>query len=111
MALINCSDCAADVSDKAAACPKCGAPVEGNKSVTAPSIIKIRSVLGVIALGLGLSVAAFSTIMPLNVSIILVPATFFFGILAIGKGRRAIVGLTAIALGLLASVELVYKIG
>ncbi len=27
MALINCSECGKDVSDKAAACPNCGAPL------------------------------------------------------------------------------------
>lgn len=27
MALINCSECGESISDKAAACPKCGAPI------------------------------------------------------------------------------------
>ena len=29
MALINCSECNHEVSDKAEACPKCGAPIAG----------------------------------------------------------------------------------
>ena len=28
MALVKCSECGAKVSDKAAACPQCGAPVD-----------------------------------------------------------------------------------
>ncbi len=40
MALIKCSECDNDVSDKAAACPKCGAPVAGVKSKAAPSAAK-----------------------------------------------------------------------
>jgi len=33
MALINCSECGAEVSDKAASCPKCGAPITAAKEV------------------------------------------------------------------------------
>ena len=41
MALINCSECNHEVSDKAEACPKCGAPIAGAKeSVAAGTQIK-----------------------------------------------------------------------
>jgi hypothetical protein len=33
MALINCNECGNQVSDKAAACPKCGAPVQNGSTV------------------------------------------------------------------------------
>lgn len=33
MALIKCSECESEVSDKAAFCPKCGNPINVNKSV------------------------------------------------------------------------------
>lgn len=41
MALIKCGECNHDVSDKAAACPKCGAPILGaSESVAAGSNIQ-----------------------------------------------------------------------
>lgn len=33
MALINCSECGADISEKASACPKCGCPLDITKQV------------------------------------------------------------------------------
>lgn len=32
MALLPCSECGREISDKAAACPQCGAPVEQSKT-------------------------------------------------------------------------------
>lgn len=41
MALINCSECNHEVSDKAEACPKCGAPIaNARESVAAGTQIK-----------------------------------------------------------------------
>lgn len=37
MALINCSECNAQISDKAAACIKCGAPIAQANSETTPA--------------------------------------------------------------------------
>jgi len=34
MALISCSECGREASDKAAACPNCGAPITGATSVS-----------------------------------------------------------------------------
>jgi len=36
MSIIKCKECANDISDKAAACPKCGAPVEKQKPQEEP---------------------------------------------------------------------------
>ena len=33
MALIKCSECGADISEKASACPKCGCPLDITKQV------------------------------------------------------------------------------
>ncbi len=35
MALINCSECSTEVSDKAESCPKCGAPISGAREAIA----------------------------------------------------------------------------
>lgn len=44
MALIKCGECGNEVSDKAAACPKCGAPIAaptgGNEAASAPKTVK-----------------------------------------------------------------------
>lgn len=40
MAMINCAECGRDVSDKASACPGCGAPVAG--VVTSPEPTRVR---------------------------------------------------------------------
>lgn len=34
MALISCSECGKEVSEKAASCPNCGAPISSNSSVS-----------------------------------------------------------------------------
>lgn len=38
MALISCPDCNSEVSDKAAACPRCGHPISGSPSSAAPVV-------------------------------------------------------------------------
>ncbi|TNJ35901.1 zinc-ribbon domain and TM2 domain-containing protein [Prosthecochloris vibrioformis] len=56
MAIIKCSECGKDVSDKAKSCPNCGAPINENTAnskaivVTAP---KSRSLAVLLALFLG----------------------------------------------------------
>ena len=37
MALIKCRECGKEISDRAGACPGCGAPLGNGSSVTAPS--------------------------------------------------------------------------
>jgi hypothetical protein len=41
MALVKCEDCGRDVSDRAPACPNCGAPVAGPAPVTAPEKVTV----------------------------------------------------------------------
>lgn len=48
MALVKCAECQNDVSDKAAACPKCGAPV-GKPSL--PEKPKAKQTVGGVLLG------------------------------------------------------------
>lgn len=38
MALVTCPDCSASVSDRAPACPKCGAPIASVKEVAAAGV-------------------------------------------------------------------------
>lgn len=39
MALIKCSECNNEVSDKAISCPKCGAPIENNERIAVGEIL------------------------------------------------------------------------
>jgi TM2 domain-containing membrane protein YozV len=57
MALINCGECGKQISDQAAACPHCGAPVTGRyQPATTPVVVKIpksRSTAVALAILLG----------------------------------------------------------
>lgn len=44
MALIKCTECGKEVSDKAVACPNCGAPITSKQDSNAQPIIKITPV-------------------------------------------------------------------
>ncbi|MFZ6773026.1 zinc-ribbon domain-containing protein [Undibacterium sp. SXout7W] len=55
MALINCSECNAEVSDKAAACPKCGNPISKIPVVTEKSTPWVLYTLG----GIGILFVSF----------------------------------------------------
>jgi uncharacterized membrane protein YvbJ len=58
MALINCPDCGSDVSDQAAACPKCARPI--NKQATIETPRTNRSVAGGVAIvSIAMLLAAF----------------------------------------------------
>lgn len=48
MAIINCKECGADISDKAKACPKCGAP---NDTISTGKLIELLLYLALIAGG------------------------------------------------------------
>jgi hypothetical protein len=39
MALIRCTECAKEISDKATVCPNCGAPVDASAAVVAPETV------------------------------------------------------------------------
>lgn len=55
MALVSCSECRKDVSDKAAACPNCGAPVEDRAPVAEPEKgggrIKVIGIVAAVIIG------------------------------------------------------------
>jgi len=56
MALIRCSECKAKISDQAAACPQCGAPVSAGTNTASSASPKKRSPLAIgclILLGIG----------------------------------------------------------
>lgn len=57
MALIKCEECGNEASDKAASCPKCGAPITGEAAHTQRQVVvyppKSRSMAIVLALLLG----------------------------------------------------------
>ncbi len=39
MSLINCPECTSEISDKAPACPKCGAPISAEKIATESDLV------------------------------------------------------------------------
>lgn len=56
MALIRCSECKAKISDQAAACPQCGAPVQARSNTSGSASPRKRSPLAIgclVLLGLG----------------------------------------------------------
>ena len=57
MALVNCRECGKQISDQAAACPNCGAPVSGrSQPATTPVVVtalKSRSAAVLLAMLLG----------------------------------------------------------
>ena len=56
MALISCGECGKQISDKATACPGCGAPIAGRQNVAAAPLVvarKSRSTAILLALFLG----------------------------------------------------------
>lgn len=54
MALITCQDCAQKVSDRAPACPTCGAPIAAQTIEATAKLWKALQVLGAIAMAVGL---------------------------------------------------------
>lgn len=100
MALINCSECGKEISDKASTCPNCGAPVENDdlrstKVKRSANSQSSNSYMGIIALGLGFA----AIIMPYFAAVFLVPAAFITGLIAI-KQKQELLGILAIALSL-----------
>ena len=92
MALINCPECGKQVSDTAAACPNCGAPV-GSESQSAGAALvttqetskklKLHTIISAIMFWIGIFGSYFvmkshSTEYPIN-------TLFFFYLLAIGS--------------------------
>lgn len=107
MALIKCSECGRDISQKASACPGCGAPV----IPIAPSVIEeaqdattsSSSVIGVVAVILGIA----SIVMPYFAAVFLIPAAFVCGVIAFRRGQKT-AGRAGIILATLGLVWIVY---
>ena len=62
MALVECGECKAEVSDKAAACPKCGAPIKAAEPPKTQSVSAAQGCLFVLVLiGLVTAVGGYKT--------------------------------------------------
>ena len=51
MALINCNECGQMMSDKAATCPHCGAPVESDTNLSEQPVNPSTSTLRIVRVG------------------------------------------------------------
>jgi hypothetical protein len=77
MALISCPDCSGEVSDRAPACPKCGAPIAardaGGAAVTTTQAtsqsLKLQMVLGAVTFFIGVVVWLVG---PLTLAVVLI---------------------------------------
>ena len=100
MALINCKECGKEVSDKATACPNCGAPIDNYISATkdvksSTSSEPPKTYMGLVSLVLGIA----GLMMPYFAIVFIVPATFITAVIAITK-KQAIIGIIAIILSI-----------
>lgn len=98
MALINCSECGTEVSDRANSCPKCGAPI-----AKSPDIESSSTVLGIVSVGLGLG----AVLMPYFAAVFLVPAAIICGVIAIRKSQK-VLGTVGTILGLIGVAGIIY---
>jgi uncharacterized paraquat-inducible protein A len=101
MSLIACAACNVEMSDEAAACPKCGHP---NAKIAEKNEKKSGYAVGLVAAALGMIVAIMP--IPYFVLVFLVPATLIFGILAFAK-RQRLAGVFAILLGVAGIAQIV----
>src|SRR5262249_55481290 len=99
MALIHCSECLREISDRATACPGCGAPLDTTmqSQAVSPTAAPASLVMGVAALALGVA----GIVMPYFATVFLVPAAFVCGIVAFRRGQRGLggAGIVLAALG------------
>jgi hypothetical protein len=106
MALIKCSECGRDISEKASACPGCGGPVipvappvnEGaQRTTSSPSWV-----IGIVAVILGIA----SIFTPYFAAVFLIPAAFVCGVIAFRRGQKT-AGSAGIILAVLGLVWIV----
>ena len=104
MALIHCSECGREISDRAASCPGCGAPVGASTVSESTAVVQSSAapVVGFVAVALGVAGA----VMPYFAAVFLVPAAFVCGIIAYRRGQRGW-GAAGIALALLGLIGIV----
>lgn len=110
MALINCAECGHEVSDKAAACPGCGAPLApkpgergGADEVEAAKRAATTSALGIVAVLLGLG----AVIMPYFAAVFLIPAALACGVVAYKRGQKRL-GSVGVLLALIGVIGVIY---
>lgn len=106
MALIKCSECGKEISDKANACPNCGAPVfqdsvpNPTQQIKADAITQSgnTSTWGIASIVLG----GASVVMPYFASVFLVPAAFISGVISYRKESKKLgkIGMILSFLGL-----------
>jgi hypothetical protein len=130
MGLIECSECGHRVSDKAAACPGCGAPVVGVEAVaeqvlgepaaeqdavsaTVSAQATDRTGAAGQAFGIaGVVLGLAALVMPYFAAVFLVPAAVVCGVIAILKGKKGL-GMWAIVaagIGLIAILAISQQI-
>jgi hypothetical protein len=109
MALIKCAECGREISDKAAACPNCGAPVQAAPAAgtttegTERKSAGASSALGIVAVIVGLG----AVIMPYFAAVFLIPAAFVCGVLAYKRGQKRLGG-AGMVLAVLGLIGVIY---
>lgn len=96
MALVNCTECGREISDRAVACSACGAPVSAATSDEVSPAATRRgaagrgtgSTLGIAAVVLGLA----AVVMPYFAAVFLVPAALICGLIAFKRGQKGLGG-------------------
>lgn len=63
MALVSCSECGKEISDKATSCPHCGAPKTGNAATQASSVQPQAKKGGLWKWVIGIPIALFAFVM------------------------------------------------
>lgn len=111
MALVKCTDCGREISDRAASCPACGAPVSaGTSDEVAPAATPrgpagrgTGSTLGITAVVLGLG----AVVMPYFAAVFLVPAALICGLIAFKRGQKGLGG-TGVMLAIVGLLGIIY---
>jgi len=111
MALVKCTECGREISDRALSCPACGAPVSAatpNEVTPAasPSGAAGRgtgSALGIAAVVLGLG----AVVMPYFAAVFLVPAALICGLIAFKRGQKGLGG-TGVVLAMIGLLGIIY---
>ena len=107
MALIRCTECGHEVSDRAAACPRCGAPIRTPEfpatSAAATKSSLAGQTVGIVGLALGIA----SIVMPYFAAVFLVPAAFVCGLIAFLRRKKAL-GAMAMILAAVGLASVIY---
>ncbi len=111
MALVECTECGREISDRAVSCPACGAPASATASdeiVPAPNPSGTAeqgtgSTLGIAAVVLGLG----ALVMPYFAAVFLVPAAFICGLVAFRRGHRGLGG-AGVVLAIIGLLSVIY---